>query len=41
MLIDPTEQLLETITEIDKDVFLANNNVAKNMEFYKWHTMNL
>lgn len=35
MLTNEQEQLLETITEIDTGVFLANANVAKNLNFYK------
>lgn len=35
MLVDPHEQLLETITEIIPSIYLANNNVAKNMNFYE------
>ena len=35
MLVDTKEQLLENITEIVPGVFLANNNVAANLEFYE------
>lgn len=35
MLIDPVEQQLETVTEVVPGVFLANNNVAQNMNFFQ------
>lgn len=35
MLLCEKEQLLETVTEIDIGVYLANNNVAQNKEWFE------